>query len=124
MAFNYTELNENILYLAENLNFIEKDFKKAHNCCLADLQSESHLLILASKEITRVIKSCLRSRNLSQTIADSVKSNIFTFMLKRYVGEVLIVPSPKLSFELIIHLAIQNELHNILNVIPKLNSVG
>jgi hypothetical protein len=116
MLFNHTELNENIIYLAENLNFIEKKLKFTHSCCLANLRADSELMVAASNEISNSIQSCLRSRNSSRLKADAIKLNIFTFMLKRHMNEILIVPSPKLSFELIIHLAIQNQLENLSDV--------
>ena len=106
MLFNYEELNENILYLVENLKYIEKKY----NIKLDSISSEFSNI---QSSLNNALQICLKSRDLSEAQLQKVKRNLFTFLVQRYVGEKQLVPAPKLSYELIICLAIDNQLENV-----------
>lgn len=112
MLFNYTELNENILFFVENLNYHEKKLKLKQQS-LSDPNQSISSLKSTLNGVNRSIEICLNSRDSNLLKISKIKKNLFIYMLKRYVGERLIVPAPKLSIRFIIYLAIHNQLDNI-----------
>lgn len=113
MLFNYAELNENILYLVENLKYIEKKY----NVELKSITSDSGQI---KSSLSRAIQNCLTARDLSDQTVQNTKSTLFTFLFRGHVGERQLVPSPALSFDLISRLAIENQLENISQVSDQL----
>lgn len=95
--FNYLELNSNVAFIAENVRYLSE----------RQQQIDVNSLDLAF----RICLKCNHESKLSQ-----VKSNVFSYLLSNHLGAKLLVPSPPLSFPLIIHLAIKNELENLLEV--------
>jgi hypothetical protein len=104
------ELNEYVLYLVENLKYLENK----HTIKLNSLDETNGLKFeLLKNEITKVIKITIDCRN---TNIEKNKFNIFLYLFKRHKNIKLIVPSPALSFDLLIHLAINNQLQNLTKV--------
>ena len=115
MLFNYSELNEYVLYVAESLKFIDRTFRTKLESLNNQAENEDIFKKVVDK-LNTTIRISLECRQLTERNSNEIKTNIFSFLIKRHEKQILIVPAPALSLDLIIHLAIQNQLEDITEV--------
>ena len=102
MLFNYSELNEYVLYVAESLKFIDNTSKTKLELLNNEAGNEDIFKKVVNK-INTTIRISLECRHLTERDRNEIKTNIFSFLIKRHEKQILIVPAPTLSLELIIH---------------------
>jgi hypothetical protein len=109
MFSDFSELNENVLYVCETLKYCEQAFKTK-----LDELSQQHNKFVFDKVKARVhlaIKIC--SKSLQTASADQIKLEIFSHLLNRHFKNPTIVQSPTLSFDLVTHLIIDNHFKDL-----------
>ena len=104
---NNFELNENVLYLAETLKQIQISNPLLN---LEELSDANDKLLFDSvrNRICLAIKICLRAHESVLFGQEIAKFEIFSYFLSKYFTNKTIVPSPNLSFDLILSLAVEN----------------
>jgi hypothetical protein len=108
--FNFVELNENVVYIAENVKYT--------------LKSETDE-IKQIKSLNSALNICFNSHyKQDPSKLNEIKRNIFSYLLKNHLGEKLLVPSPPLNFNLIVHLTIQNHFDDLIDIIEQFQSNG
>jgi hypothetical protein len=111
MLDDYHELNENVLYLLETLKYCEQAFRIK----LAELNRDNTVIFNKVKmKIDLVIKICLKSQ---PSDPDYTKFEIFSHLISRYFENKSVVPSPRISFDLLIDLIIENKFKDLFLVL-------
>ncbi len=102
--FNFCELNQNVLYIAES---IRHSFRNA-----SDDNDE------LTKKLNLAFKICLQCNDkLDESKLNEIKANIFYYLFGNHAGYKLLVPSPALNFDSIMHLAINSQFNDLYEVI-------
>ena len=102
--FNFIELNQNVLYMAESVRHSLKNKTSDSN--------DKPIKFLRS-----ALRICLQCNDKQdETTLKQIKSNIFFYLLSNHSGHKLLVPSPPLSFDCIMNLAIDCQLDDLFEV--------
>jgi hypothetical protein len=110
------ELNENIYFIAENLNCLKSYYFKTSEINLETLSQSNDQFLAIFNDINRSIKICLKCNqvmlNDDTNELKRIKLEIFSHLLNRDC----VVQTPTLSIDLFVQLIIENCVENIFEV--------
>lgn len=110
MTVDYFDLNENVMYIVETFNYIERN----NGIKLSQLGKNDQSFEIVKQTINLSIKICLCKSNKSDK--NKIKNEIFSYLMWKFFKIKTIVPSTDLSFDLIMFLIIENQLEDLVKV--------
>lgn len=113
---NFNDLNENVIFICETLNYVEKKFNiKLHNLERKDPEYNT-----IKNLIDLSIKICIKaSAEESFFLQRQIKLEIFAYLLKRYFNLKTTFDSNALCFYLLVDCMIENQFEDLQEVILK-----